>query len=181
MWSDYEWRDYDDDIYAWEWSLMRNKASFALFLDAGLDVNTGDFSDEYYNYYGYPRIDGETWLMWESRLGNTEMVRFLLDRGAAVNAIDGNGATALQYADNQFSVRMKILRTGGVDVGSPWVLKRAVERWLSGEVIGLLLEHGAASNDETLTLGLLEIGLLFGPELEKDWSRYAWNYSEMPW
>lgn len=113
------------------------------FIAKGVDINTREK-----NY------DQDTALTFASNLGHTEIVKYLLEKGANVNLSDANGRTPLWYAsgvDNFENV--KLLINAGADVnkrpknGETAIIRAACNG--QTETIKLLLAKKANINDKT--------------------------------
>ena len=61
-----------------------------LLINEGADVNA--------------KVGGKTILMYAAMNGDKEAIDFLIERGADVNAVDNNGKTALQLAEEKFNL-----------------------------------------------------------------------------
>ncbi len=127
-----------NDLWA---AVARNDSKEAIrLLDAGFDPNTKD-------------SDGRTALMHAVIDGKDELVKLLIARGSDVNAQDKQGFSALHFAAQDYCqpATEALLKAGAtVDARDKFgntPLGRAVFNSRGrGEIIKLLLEHGADRN-----------------------------------
>ena len=111
-----------------------------------------------------PNMSGETPLMYAAIYSNAEIVKFLLDQGAEVNAKTPTGTTALMLAVGDIE-KVRVLIKRGANVNARSVTGRtplliAASRSGAGEVVKLLLAHGADANakDELQGIPLIPAG-----------------------
>ena len=146
-----------------------------LLLDMGADVNTKDINgytalmfafnedrkeiiDLLYKHGTDMNIDakynekGYTFLIWYSRYGDIDMVRFLLDSGANTNIQDNTGCTALIHACvEQHMEIIELLLDYGADPniksnGETTAIEYA-HNFEDKELLNLLCRYGANHND----------------------------------
>ena len=95
--------------------------------------------------------NGKTALMAAARRGDTALVRQLLERGAAVNALNNNGGSALLYAAwSGSTATLQVLLDHGAIIdhraGNGWCALMMAAAKGYHRVARLLLAHGAAAN-----------------------------------
>lgn len=126
-----------------------------IYTDDDLEKTKLLFSDV--NEVNLPDSTGTTLLMVASALGRIELVRFLLEKGADINAQDKYGDTALMDAASDHPEVVELLLEKGADVNIRNKLGKTALEWAIGlekpniDSIRILLEKGAgASNAEEL-------------------------------
>jgi ankyrin repeat protein len=116
-----------------EFAGNNNREGVRLLLDLGVPVDAPYEGDPYFDIaQGSTALHAAAWKAWHPA------VKFLIERGAAVNAIDGKGRTPLELA-----VR--------ACVDSYWMDRR------SPESVKALLEAGARADGISIPTGYLEI------------------------
>jgi len=113
------------------------------FIAKGVNINTREK-----NY------DQDTALTFASNLGHTEIVKYLIEKGADINLADAKGRTPLWYASGVDNIEnIKLLLAAGADVNkSPKNGETAIIRAACNgqtETIKLLLAKKANINDKT--------------------------------
>lgn len=142
--SDAEVRKYATDLLAdiqkvdlWEAAEAGDAAALGAFVDAGVPVDAKD--------------DGWTALQLSAQKGHTEAVSLLLDKGADVNALNGNGYTPLLLAamDGQVEVA-KVLVAKGADLKAQTTsgvgVLHAAAQGGQAAIVELLLAKGLDAN-----------------------------------
>lgn len=147
-------------------AVRRRKAAMAVLL-----AETGAAVDD------HAADDGSTPLHWAAKAGDVELLHFLLERGAAIDAVDDTGRTPLQWvlprADSSLpdlgGVVRALLSAGAahsLEDAVGWGPEEVVRRWLArgtppgaklgdgGSLLGLAAERG----DPAVVRLLLEAG-----------------------
>jgi ankyrin repeat protein len=97
-------------------------------------------------------LSGMTPLMWASKKGHLEVTRYLLDRGAKINATNNFGVTAMWYAarEARLAVVKLLLDKGAARSISEngWTALMWSAFHGHGEVVGYLVEEAGVDVDE---------------------------------
>ncbi|MBW5397584.1 ankyrin repeat domain-containing protein, partial [Brachyspira pilosicoli] len=96
--------DNEHPDYRYYYYKNENSSAAEFLINNGADINVTN-------------EDGETPLMYASKLHNIKMVELLIQKGANINAFDDYGNTALMYGVNNLET-VKLLVENGADVNS---------------------------------------------------------------